>query len=120
MNKDDFYKATKADWKFKRNVSLKYRNQFIAEADFVSDSFSAYKYTSRGVYRLSNHFNHNVASCDWTLDGQEHNCGFVLAYCSWKNFERKLSTIYGVTGYWYNYNFYTEDGKEFDILAVAR
>jgi hypothetical protein len=120
MNKDDFFKATKADWKFKRNVSLQYRNQFIAEADFVSDSFSAYKYTNKGVYRLSDHFNHNVASCDWTLDGQEHNRGFVLAYCSWKSFERRLRTIYGVTGYWYNNDFYTEDGKVFDILAVAR
>lgn len=120
MNKNNFFKATKADWKLRKAVSLKFRNRFIAEADFVSDSFSAYKFTSKGVYRLSNHFNHKVASCDWTLDGKEHNGGFVLAYCSWKNFKKNLRTICGVTGYWYNNNFYTEDGKEFDILAVAR
>ena len=37
------------------------------EPSFESRSGSIYYYCEKGVYRLSNHFNSKVASCDWRL-----------------------------------------------------
>ena len=120
MNKEDFYKTTTADWKFLEYVSPEHEKQFIAEADFVSESLSAYKYTREGVYRISDHFTYRVATCCWTLNGREHLGRVVLAFCAWKDFERRLWTRNGVTGYWFHGNFYTEDGKIFDIPVVEK
>lgn len=39
----------------------------LPEPDFVSKSGSQYYYCEKGVYRLSNHYNNHVASCDWRL-----------------------------------------------------
>ena len=94
--KDNFFKATKADWTFKKEMTLDAIIKFRASADFISDSGSSYKYTQRGVYRVSNHFTHHVASCDWTMDGEEHEYIVVMAYCSWKNFESTFSNVCGL------------------------
>lgn len=37
------------------------------EPDFISNSGSYYYYCEKGVYRLSNHYNSRVASCNWKL-----------------------------------------------------
>lgn len=37
------------------------------EPDFISNSGSYYYYCEKGVYRLSNHYNNRVASCNWKL-----------------------------------------------------
>ena len=111
ITKDDFFKATKADWTFKKEMKGNSVLKFRETADFVSDSGSSYKYTQRGVYRVSNHFTHNVASCDWTMDGEEHEFIIVMAYCSWKDFERITSTCCGYDGYWYRHDFYPFNGN---------
>lgn len=41
--------------------------ELLPEPDFVSKSGSLYYYCEKGVYRLSNHYNSHVASCDWRL-----------------------------------------------------
>ena len=72
--------------------------------DFVSESGSAYWYTTQGVFRLSNHWG-NVASCDWGLDGvcnpdtpcvvlPSDVCGFAL----WSDFTAS-STAMDVNAY---------------------
>ena len=112
MDKNDFFIATKANWKFKKNMTTKAILKFKESADFVSDSLSMYKYTRQGVYRVSNHFNDHVASCNWLLDGKEHSFTMVMAYCSWKDFERIISKCCGYEGYWYKHEFYPLNGKK--------
>jgi len=74
VNKDNFFLNTEAHFKdvtneMKKNVKF----------DFESSSGSQYLYTKQGVYRKSDHWGWNVASCDWTLDsgnyGMEHLYG---------------------------------------------
>lgn len=77
------------------------------EADYVSDSGSAYWYSEDGVVRESDHWGREVASCNWYLgeadgaaacwDSEGVRCGF----CAWGGFERNAErnlevTVYGV------------------------
>ena len=100
--KDNFFKNTKADWTFKSNVAYgsKEQQDFFDSANFISDSRSAYKYTQRGVYRMSNHFNENVATCSWMLDGEEHAYDLVIAYCTWGAFEMRGIAEVGECASW--------------------
>ena len=89
--KNNFFKNTNANWTFKKVVGYGSKEQqiFFENADFISESRSAYKYTQRGVYRMSNHFNECVATCNWLLDGEEHAYDLVIAYCPWGAFEMR-------------------------------
>lgn len=63
------------------------------EADHVSRSGSAYWYTDEGVIRVSNHCGNEVASCNWSMIGDEHkyacedNEGFRAGFASLEDFE---------------------------------
>ena len=111
MNKDTFYIATQADWKLEKVMTL--REAFLLKQtfDYVSPSGSAYKYTEEGVYRISNHWLHNVASCNWTIDGSFYNESRpLLGFCKWADFTRLVSKVDGDTSF-YLYN------KEFHKIA---
>lgn len=53
-NSENFYMGTEASWE---DAEAPER-----EADYVSDSGSAYWYTEGGVFRTSNHWGYEVAS----------------------------------------------------------
>lgn len=112
FNKDNFYKATKANWKKIKKVSFEERITFTEQADYRSVS-SFYKYAKERVYRLSNHFLTTVASCRWLLDGEEYKDSheYILAFCAWEDFEMNLTTyepVLGmvVEGYWKDFEFH--------------
>lgn len=60
---ENFFVNTKADWKLISEDPAKF-----PKPDFVSGSGSAYAYTDKGVYRISNHWLKETASCDWRLN----------------------------------------------------
>ena len=92
MNRNDFYIATLADWKLEKVLSLHEAYLMKQDFDFVSPSGSAYKYTNEGVYRISNHWVHNVASCNWTINGSFYNESRpLLGFCKWEDFSRMIS-----------------------------
>jgi len=120
INKDDFFKSTKANWKFKKELkwgSIAMKN-FIKKADFVSNSGSSYKYTQRGVYRMSDHFNDHVASCSWMLDGKESEYKCIVAYCCWKDFERIETSFHGIAGYWDKWDFVPMNGMSIEEFRI--
>jgi len=63
FDKNNFYKDTEAI--FIRSKEPNY------PPDYVSDSGSKYWYMKDGVYRRSDHWGRNVASCNWYLFGQK-------------------------------------------------
>lgn len=74
------------------------------EADYTSESGSAYWYSEDGVIRESDHWGYEVASCNWYLgeaDGisswasSDVRCGF----CAWEGFERNADRNFEVTVY---------------------
>lgn len=108
MNKDDFYISTFADWKLEKVMTI--REAFLLKQtfDYVSPSGSAYKYTEEGVYRISNHWLHNVASCNWTIDGSFYNESRpLLGFCKWGDFTRRVAKRDGENSYYlYNNEFH--------------
>lgn len=59
-------------------------------ADFISASGSRYWKTTRGVYRLSDHWGLGIRSCDWylrTFSGEKGD-GLAVGFCAWENFHR--------------------------------
>lgn len=93
-NKANYYMGTEASWS---DAEAPER-----EPDYISDSGSAYWYTERGVFRESNHWGYEVASCDWFLGEKESawlDChGLRCGYCPWRDFEPKdyELTVYNV------------------------
>lgn len=63
------------------------------EADYISDSGSEYRYTEGGVFRKSNHWGYEVASCDWFLGDEESawedRQGIRCGFCPWGGFKAK-------------------------------
>jgi hypothetical protein len=106
ISKEDFYIATKANWR--KMAELESREQieaFFDASDFRSAE-SAYKYTEDGVYRCSNHWLEEVASCNWLLDGQEfYSYRFAIGFCRWEDFDRILREWHGKTGYVFHGKF---------------
>lgn len=98
-----YFWYTKALWKLIAISKYELDAQVLPgyEPDFASGSNSQYYYTDRGVYRLSNHYNHWVASCDWTLSdsrewllfsgGNDHSetphWRSYLAFAKWEDFK---------------------------------
>ena len=84
-NSENFYMGTEAHW---NDAEAPER-----EADYVSDSGSAYWYTECGVFRKSNHWGYEVASCDWFLgydeSSWEDSNGIRCGFCPWDVFKAK-------------------------------
>ena len=76
-NKNTFFKETVADWKEVEKVNFK--------PDFISESGSEYMYKDGGVYRKSDHWNREVSTCSWLLDGLESNKS-TIAFSKWNDF----------------------------------
>lgn len=93
-NSENFYMGTEASW---ADAEAPER-----EADYVSDSGSAYWYTEGGVFRTSNHWGYEVASCDWFLGNEESawedRHGIRCGFCPWDGFKAKDYdfTVYNV------------------------
>lgn len=93
-NSENFYMGTEASW---ADAEAPER-----EADYVSDSGSAYWYTESGVFRKSSHWGHEVASCDWFLGDKksawEDRHGIRCGFCQWSGFKSKgyEFTVYNV------------------------
>ena len=91
---DNFYMGTEASWEDAEEPER--------EADYVSDSGSAYWYTEGGVFRKSNHWGYEVASCDWFLGDDESSWedshGIRCGFCPWDGFKAKgyEFTVYNV------------------------
>lgn len=76
------------------------------DADYTSKNrktgeiSSRYWYTKEGVYRQSDHWGSNIASCSWYIKGRSYKTGSLqigekeTAFISWKNLKAK-----GVIGY---------------------
>ena len=81
VNESNFFDCTVANWK-ESDVEFK--------ADYVSDSGFEYMYTTEGVYRKSDHWNHGVSTCIWQLNG---DCveKETIAFCSWSDFKKYSS-----------------------------
>lgn len=84
-NSENFYMGTEASW---ADAEAPER-----EADYISDSGSEYWYTEGGVFRKSNHWGYEVASCDWFLGDEESawedRQGIRCGFCPWGGFKAK-------------------------------
>lgn len=81
VNNSNFFNCTVANWT-ESNVD------FIP--DHKSESGSQYMYTDKGIYRKSNHWNCQVSTCVWLLDGKMSEKE-TIGFCSYDNF-KKYST----------------------------
>jgi len=79
IDKGNFYLKTTANWS---SIQIQYIGR---PADFVSASGSQYWFLPNGVFRLSDHWGGDIASCSWYLDGK-HSDQLALAHCKWEDF----------------------------------
>lgn len=91
-NSENFYMGTEASW----------AEAPEREADYISDSGSEYWYTEGGVFRKSNHWGYEVASCN-RFPGDEESAwedrqGIRCGFCPWDGFKAKdyEFTVYNV------------------------
>ena len=83
VNKNNFFKASDGNFRPKNPPKRTF--------DFESEHGSKYWYTSKGVYRHSNHWG-RVKYCNWTFEGEpksEWLCKeteFKTGYCKWADF----------------------------------
>ena len=77
----NFFDCTVANW-------IESDVEFIP--DHKSDSGSQYMFTDNGVYRMSNHWNCQVSTCVWLLNGDMSEKE-TIGYCSYDDF-KKYST----------------------------
>lgn len=91
INRDNFFRDTNANF-----VSAEKPDR---PADYVSSSGSAYWYEDGGVYRSSDHWGSNIASCNWYLDGEnisswDDEKGERTGFAKWSDFTSNVSWRY--------------------------
>lgn len=110
-NKNNFFENSIGFWESKSSAPRR-------EADYVSYNrrtgkvSSRYWYTEDGVYRKSNHWGSDVASCSWYIKGRRYSNEGVsvgkteVAFISWKDLKPKgLVTKHWQTGEYGLYGF---------------
>lgn len=91
-NKNNFFNNSIGYWELTSIPSIK--------PHYVSHSDSEYWYTSKGVYRRSDHWGFKIASCSWFIEddlyeyeGDEYDIKFydspVTAFIPWSNLKAK-------------------------------
>ena len=99
INKDNFFKETYADWKISEAPN--------SEPDYISNSGSKYWYEKEGVYRQSDHWGKNIASCWWTLEEKGYQRKdkktevTKTGYAKWQDFEKMQLADFDTKKGWY-------------------
>lgn len=92
-DKNNFFESTVANWE---RVEKPKREPDYISRDSKGKISSKYWYTDEGVYRESNHWGKNVATCDWFLGGYNKSSDKSIkvgskkvGYAKFKDFQMK-------------------------------
>lgn len=100
-NKENFFYNTMGNWESRKkrpNGEADYTSYAYDRRTGKSKVSSQYWYTKEGVYRKSDHWGSNVASCDWILDGVGKSklkkfSKPVVGFIKWENLINKTKRV---------------------------
>ena len=92
-SKDNFYMNSVGYWQ--KTDDRKEKADYISYRRGTTDVSSEYWYTDEGVYRRSDHWGSDVASCSWYIEGREYSSFGIekgsreTAFIKWEDLKAK-------------------------------